>query len=110
MTDKVRVLIHGTGFAGQGHTDGFRYAGAEVVGIVGRRQQVVDDLAAAKGIAYAGTDWRQASIDLKPDAVSIATPGGAHFEAIKEAISHGCHVFCDKPITIEGWQATELYN
>ena len=35
MRDKVTILVYGTGFAGQGHTEAFRYAGAEVVGICG---------------------------------------------------------------------------
>jgi len=32
MGRKLKVLVSGTGFAGQGHTDAFRNAGAEVVG------------------------------------------------------------------------------
>ena len=41
MSKQLKVLVHGTGFAGQGHTDAFRNAGAEVVGIVGRTESVV---------------------------------------------------------------------
>ena len=41
MSHKLKVLISGTGFAGQGHADAFRGAGAEVVGIVGRTESVV---------------------------------------------------------------------
>ena len=36
MSAKLKVLVCGTGFAGQGHTEAFRYAGAKVVGMVGR--------------------------------------------------------------------------
>ncbi|MEO9635681.1 MAG: Gfo/Idh/MocA family oxidoreductase [Parasphingorhabdus sp.] len=110
MSEKLRVLIHGSGFAGQGHAEAFRYAGAEVVGIVGRTESVVQDLAAEMAIPYAGTDWDQALGDCQPDIVSIGTPGGAHFEAIKKAIAQGCHVFCDKPMTVDGDTAEELYR
>ena len=110
MSEKLRVLIHGSGFAGQGHAEAFRFAGAEVIGIVGRTDSVVQDVASAMAIPYAGTDWEKALTDCKPDIVSIGTPGGAHFEAIKQAIAHGCHVFCDKPMTIDGDTAEEMYR
>jgi len=106
----TRVLIYGTGFAGQGHAEAFRGAGAEVVGIVGRTPCVVDEVARNLDIPYSGTDWQEALETCRPDIVSIATPGGAHYEPIKQAIAFGCHVFCDKPMTAEGDTAAELYK
>ncbi|WP_448247797.1 Gfo/Idh/MocA family protein [Thalassotalea agariperforans] len=110
MSNKVKVLVHGTGFAGQGHAEAFRYAGAEVVGMVGRTESVVKQVAQDTGIPYAGTNWQQALVDCKPDVVSIATPGGAHVEPIKQAIGAGCHVFSDKPLTADGSTSKELYD
>ncbi len=110
MTAKPRVLIAGTGFAGQGHTDAFRGAGAEVVGMVGRTPEVVRDVATSMNIPYFGTDWAAALAECKPDIVSIATPGGAHVEPITQAINAGCHVFCDKPMTHSGDTAVELHR
>ena len=106
----MKVLIYGTGFAGQGHADAFRSAGCEVVGIVGRTPEVVRGVAEKMGIAFSGTDWQVALYTCKPDVVSIATPGGAHYEPIKQAIEFGCHVFCDKPMTHSGETAVELYE
>ena len=110
MTQAPRVLIHGTGFAGQGHAEAFRFAGAEVVGLVGRTESVTQQVAEDMKIPYMGLDWEKALKDCKPDIVSIATPGGAHYEAIKSAIGMGCHIFCDKPMTIDGETARELYH
>jgi predicted dehydrogenase len=110
MSKKIKVLVHGTGFAGQGHAEAFRYASAEVVGIVGRTKNIVNQVAREMDIPYAGTNWQQALEDCKPDVVSIATPGGAHVEAIKQAIEFGCHIFCDKPLTESGETAKELYE
>ncbi|MBU2923339.1 Gfo/Idh/MocA family oxidoreductase [Colwellia sp. 1_MG-2023] len=110
MSNKVKVLVHGTGFAGQGHAEAFRYAGAEIVGIVGRTESVVKQVAQDIEIPYAGTDWQQALTDCKPDVVSIATPGGAHVEPIKQAIAFGCHVFSDKPLTADGSTSKELHE
>lgn len=110
MSNKLKVLVSGTGFAGQGHADAFRAAGAEVVGIVGRTASVVKEVATKMAIPYAGTNWQQALKECKPDIVSIATPGGAHYEPIKQAIEFGCHVFSDKPLTASGESAVELYD
>jgi predicted dehydrogenase len=110
MSKKLKVLVHGTGFAGQGHAAAFRYAGAEVVGMVGRTESVVKAVAKEMAIPYASTDWAQALRDCQPDIVSIGTPGGAHAEPIKQAIAHGCHVFCDKPLTESGETSTKLYE
>lgn len=106
----LKVLVSGTGFAGQGHADAFRGAGAEVVGIVSRTPNVVQDVAARMGIPHAGTDWQAALDECRPDIVSIATPGGAHYDPIKQAIAAGCHVFCDKPMTDSADTAVELYQ
>lgn len=110
MSKKLKVLISGTGFAGQGHADAFRAYGVEVVGIIGRTPTVVDKVAKKMDIPYSGTDWKQALMDCNPDIVSIATPGGAHYQPIKEAIEFGCHVFSDKPLTDTGDSAVELYE
>ena len=106
----MKVLIHGTGFAGAGHTDAFRGAGVEVVGMVGRTENVVTEVADKLAIPYSSTNWQEALKTCKPDIVSIGTPGGAHYEPIVQAIESGCHVFCDKPMTDSGKSAVELYR
>ncbi|MBE3636786.1 Gfo/Idh/MocA family protein [Mangrovicoccus algicola] len=104
----LKVLIAGTGFAGEGHADAFRAAGCEIAGIVGRTPHVTEDVARRKGIPFAGTDWQAALERCRPDIVSIATPGGAHYDPICRAIAAGCHVFCDKPMTDRADTAAEL--
>ena len=110
MGKKLKVLIAGTGFAGQGHADAFRAYGVEVAGIVGRTPKVVSEVAKKMEIPYYGTDWQEALNVCQPDIVSIATPGGAHFQPIKKAIEFGCHVLSDKPLTDTGASAVELYE
>ena len=110
MDSKLKVLIHGTGFAGQGHADAFRREGVEVVGIVGRTPSVLKEVAKKMAIPYSSTNWQQALKDCQPDIVSIGTPGGAHYEPITQAIKSGCHVFCDKPLTDSAETAVALYE
>ena len=110
MSDDLKVLICGTGYAGMGHTQAFRDASVDVVGMVGRTESVLRDVAGQLDIPYTGTDWEQALRDCKPDIVAIGTPGGAHVNPITRAIEHGCHVFCDKPLTHSGDSAKALYD
>lgn len=110
MSKALKILVHGTGFAGQGHSEAFRALGAEVVGMVGRTPHVVKDITKKMSIPYGDTDWAKALKECQPDIVSIGTPGGAHFEAIKDAIAHSAHVFCDKPMATTGEETRELYN
>ena len=110
MSAPLKVLVCGTGYAGQGHTRAFRDVSAEVVGMVGRTEEVLNDVTEKLGIPYAGTDWRRALADCNPDIVAIGTPGGAHVEPITQAIEHGCHVFCDKPLSESGVSAKALHD
>ena len=80
MEKKLNVLVYGTGYAGIGHTEAFRYCGAKVVGMVGRTESVLAEVTEKHGIPNAGTDWARALRDCDPDIVSIGTPGGAHVE------------------------------
>ena len=110
MSNALKVLVHGTGFAGQGHAAALRALGAEVVGMVGRTPDVVKDVTATMSIPYGGMDWGQALEDCRPDIVSIGTPGGAHFSAIKDAIAYGAHIFVDKPMATTGAETRELFD
>ena len=61
MTEKLKVLVCGTGYAGQGHTEAFRYAGADVVGMVGRTKNVLQEVADQLAIPYTNTDWENST-------------------------------------------------
>lgn len=106
----LTALVHGSGFAGQGHTRAMRDAGVTVVGMVSRTADVVAQVSAELNIPYHGTDWDQALRDLTPDIVAIGTPGGAHVAPILSAIAQGCHVFCDKPLATNAADAKSLFD
>lgn len=45
----------------------------------------------------------------KVDAVYIASPHETHYNYAKEALDHGKHVICEKPIALKKSEAEELY-
>lgn len=105
----LRALILGSGFAGQGHTEAFRDAGVEIVGMASRTREVTEQVAADMDIPYATTDWQKALSDLQPDIVAVGTPGGAHLEPTMAALDQGCHIYCDKPLATSTEDAKKMY-
>lgn len=110
MAGRLRALVHGSGFAGQGHARAFADCGVEVVGMVSRTRDVVTEVARKLSIPYAGTDWDEALDALNPDIVVMGTPGGAHFDPLMAALGKGCHAFCDKPLTVSASTARDVYK
>ena len=60
-----------------------------------------------KGRAFAaefGCRWYADAASMlrreKPDFVTVATPSGAHLEAVRAAARRGVHVICEKPLEI----------
>jgi predicted dehydrogenase len=47
--------------------------------------------------------WR-----TKPDVIFVCTPPATHFQLVTNALHNACHVFCEKPLTVEPWQAETL--
>ena len=43
------------------------------------------------------------------DAAYIASPHETHYNYVKEALAHGKHVICEKPLALKKEQAEELY-
>lgn len=109
MTNLLRSLVLGSGYAGQGHALALRDAGVDIVGMAGRTEHAVRERAAELSIPHAFSDWRQALAELQPDIVAVATPGGAHFEPVMAALEQGCHVFCDKPLAVTAEQARRMF-
>ena len=44
------------------------------------------------------------------DAIYIATPHNTHYKYIKDALNHGKHVLCEKPMVLSEKQAIELFE
>jgi predicted dehydrogenase len=109
MTNPVRALILGSGYAGEGHTLALRRAGVDVIGMAGRTESAVVAAAQRLGIPHTGTDWGQMIAELRPEIVAVGTPGGAHLAQCSGAIEAGCHLLCDKPLATTAVEARQLY-
>ncbi len=103
---KLKVGIIGTGFLGRLHTKLIREVkNAELMGVYDK------DLSAVELVANEfKTKAFQNVNDLlnNVEAVIIVAATKAHYELAKISLNKGLHVFVEKPITAEIWQAEEI--
>jgi len=103
----VRVAVIGTGWADTVQIPAFQAGGLEVVGVSGRRQSRAQEVADAHDVAVATDDWRDL-LSLECDLISITSPPALHLEQTQAALQAGKHVLCEKPLVLNGQEATEM--
>ncbi|OLF12759.1 hypothetical protein BLA60_05635 [Actinophytocola xinjiangensis] len=109
MSSTVRVGVLGAGWGAGLHLEGFhRTEGAELVAISSRTLDRARDRASQYGIPLV-TDSLDELIDAV-DVVSVATPPGAHLEAVRRAVAAGRHVLCDKPLAADIGHARSIVD
>ena len=91
---RLRAVVVGAGWAGEGHTLALRDTGVEVVGKVAQRL----------GVPEGSTDWREAIARHRPEIVAIGTPGSVRREVVEAAVAVGAHGRSEARI----WTCTHL--
>lgn len=107
---KLRFGVIGAGaFAEACHVPGLlSHPRAEVVAVVGRRQERARALAGRFGIPEVYTDAGELCAREDLDGIAICTPNAAHREQALLAFAHGKHVFCEKPLGLSVAEAEEM--
>jgi len=96
----VRVAIIGIGAIAGMHARALGdIPGIELVAASCRTEEKGRQFAAAFGCRWYA-DTAAMLRREKPDAVTVATPSGAHLDAAVKAIRKGIHVICEKPLEI----------
>jgi predicted dehydrogenase len=109
MPDNSPVaLIVGTGFGCRIQVPALRAAGFQVMGLVGTDMTRTSERAAANGVRHAFTDLDEAIRRTGATAVAVSAPPYAHMRLTLQAISHGCHVLCEKPFAMNASEARAM--
>lgn len=96
----LRVLVVGCGSIGKRHSRVLREIGVKTLFACDPVPAQI--AAAAEHAKYDATaEAYEAGLALKPDAVFLCTPPALHIPQALEAMSHGCHVFCEKPLSTD---------
>jgi predicted dehydrogenase len=107
---KLRAVVIGAGWAGEGHTNALRHYGVDVVAICARQADVVQAVADRLHVPEASTDWRGTLERVRPEIVALATPAVLRREVIEMAAGMGAHIFCDKPLATTAEEARSLFQ
>ncbi|MEE3257798.1 MAG: Gfo/Idh/MocA family oxidoreductase [Candidatus Latescibacterota bacterium] len=109
--ETLRVGLVGVGgVCAAVHYPGYQLIeGVEIAGICEPGDALRQQRQADWGIAAAFGRLDELLSEVKPDAVSIATPNIYHQELIFAALDAGCHVICEKPLGMNFAQTQEIY-
>jgi predicted dehydrogenase len=108
---KTRVAIVGCGMIADQHADQLRYlSDCELVAACDTDELMARQLADRFRIPHVYTDAGHMLRVDRVDAVHITTPAQSHFPLGRLCLEAGCHVYIEKPFTVNAAQAEELLD
>lgn len=112
MNETIRMGMIGMGVIAQCvHIPGIeRSKDLELVAICDIDEEALGKACLKYGIdpAHCFTDYHDLIACSDVDAISICTPNDVHFQMAMEAASAGKPYACEKPVTMNAWQADQL--
>ena len=106
---KLRIGVIGGGY-GRNHILAYRAAGAEVAAFCQRSEAAAAKIAREFAVPSIFADYRDLLALEGLDAVSIATPPNLHAPIALEALAHGLHVLCEKPLALTVEEAETMLS
>lgn len=107
----LKVAIVGCGKIADSHALQIqRIEGCEIVGVCDREKLMAQQLHDRFPIKQYFDDLDELLRETKPDVVHITTPPKSHFEIGKQCLQHGCHVYIEKPFTLNTNDALALIS
>jgi predicted dehydrogenase len=104
-----KLNVAGIGIGGQGSGDLSNMESENIVALCDVDKNYAAHVFKKYPQAKQFTDFRQMLDEMKEiDGVVVATPDHLHAFASTEAIKHGKHVYCEKPLTHSVWEARHL--
>ena len=105
----LRVAIVGCGKIADQHVWAIRRIPvAQIVGVCDREALMAEQLAERYSIEYFAADLHELLERAKPDVVHITTPPQGHFKLAQQCLEAGCHVYVEKPFTLDTRDAQNL--
>jgi predicted dehydrogenase len=105
----LRVAIVGCGKIADQHVFAIRrIPSASVVGACDRELLMAQQLAERHAIEHVSSDLSDLLERARPDIVHITTSPASHFTLARQCLELGCHVYVEKPFTLDTSEAREL--
>jgi predicted dehydrogenase len=105
----LKVGIIGCGKIADAHASQIqRIQGCEIVAVCDREELMAKQLYERFPVKHYFSDLGQFFGEGRPDVVHITTPPESHFELGRQCLREGCHVYMEKPFTLNTREAEEL--
>ena len=105
----LKVAIVGCGKIADSHASQIqRIRGCEIVGVCDTEPLMARQLCERFPVKQDFCDLTQLLTEAKPDVVHITTPPETHFDIAKLCLEWGCHVYVEKPFTLDEDEARRL--
>jgi predicted dehydrogenase len=107
----LRVGIVGCGKIADQHTEQIvLIPDCEIVGVCDREELMAKQLQERLNVRAYFTEVQDLLDKAKPDVVHITTPPQSHYPVAKLCLRGGCHVYVEKPFTVDATEAEELIS
>lgn len=107
----LRIVIVGCGKIADQHAEHIVHIpGCQIVGVCDREELMAKQLQERLNVPAAFSDVQDLLDETKPDVVHITTSPQAHYSIAKICLEAGCHVFVEKPFTVNHKEAGELIS
>ena len=105
----LKTAIVGCGKIADSHAQQIgRIAGCEIVGVCDREELMAKQFCERFPVERRFGDVQQLIAETRPDVVHITTPPASHFEIGRRCLEQGCHVYIEKPFTLNTPDAEAL--
>jgi predicted dehydrogenase len=105
----LRIAIIGCGKIADSHAAQIsRIGGCEIVGVCDQEPLMARQLYERFAVERYFDDVDTMLRESRPDVVHVTTPPGSHYAIAKRCLEQGCHVYVEKPFTVDADQAGEL--
>lgn len=105
----LKVAIVGCGKIADSHAAQIqRIDGCRIVGVCDREELMARQLYERFHADQYFSELTEMLRKAAPDVVHITTPPQGHYELGKKCLEHGCHIYVEKPFTVDRSEAEEL--
>ena len=105
----LKVAIVGCGKIADAHASQIqRIEGCEIVGVCDREPLMARQLYERFPVKGYFGDLTELLRDARPDVVHVTTPPESHFAIASVCLERGCHVYVEKPFTVDEAEAQAL--
>ena len=107
----MKIALVGCGKIADDHAFSIqRLQPARIVAACDREELMARQLAERYPVERTFTDLDAMLREARPDIVHVTTPPLSHFSIAKKCLEHGCHVYVEKPFSLNAAEAAQLID